>query len=52
MDPSIKIPLTTVAKGKTKRMEKKYGITKEDGELITHSENSWVTHAVMITYFG
>lgn len=50
MDPTVKIPLTIVAKGKTKKSEKKYGITENDEELITHSENGWVTPSVMITY--
>lgn len=51
MDPSIKIPLGLISKGKTKRCEKKYG-NQDSDELITHSESGWMTPSVMKTYLN
>ena len=50
MNPNKRIPLAVVAKGKTAASEKKYGVSSEDDEFITHSESGWVTPAVMISY--
>ena len=49
MDPNIRIPLGLISKGKTKRCEKKYG-NQNSEELITHSENGWMTPSVMKIY--
>lgn len=49
MNPNVKIPLSLVAKGKTVRCQKKYE-NENSEELITHSQNGWVTPTVMITY--
>ena len=48
MNLNIKIPLGLISKGKTKRCEKKYGEENVD-ELITHSNNGWMTPTVMKT---
>lgn len=50
MKTEEKIPLAIVAKGKSKRCEKKFGVQKNDDEIIFHSPNGWTNSQVMIKY--
>lgn len=49
MEANDRIPLAIVAKGRTKRCEKKFNVTNND-DIIMHSPSGWTNTQVIIKY--
>ena len=49
-DPSKRIPLGIISKGKTKVSEKKFGLTKKSPEFIGHTKSGWTSSDVIVRY--
>lgn len=50
MDPTRRIPLGIVTKGKTKKSERKFGFNSKSPEFIAHTKNGWTNASVIISY--